>query len=117
MPNSKKIANLIAQAAADKKAEDILILDIGKLLVITDYFVICSAQTERQVKSISDHIQERLIKHKIKPISIAGERDGRWILLDYADVVAHIFVTEEREFYELERLWKDAPQERFAVDG
>lgn len=116
MRNSKKIGNFIAQAAFDKKAEDIVILDIAKLLIITDYFVICSAPTERQTKSISENIQEKMAGQGLKPISIEGEKDGRWILLDYADVVVHIFVTEEREFYQLERLWKDAPQMQFVVD-
>jgi ribosome-associated protein len=115
--SSKKLADLIAEAAADKKAEDILILNIGKLLVITDYFVICTAQTERQVKSITDHIREKISQYGLKPINVEGEKEARWVLLDYADVVVHVFVKEEREFYQLERLWKDAPQKQFAVDG
>lgn len=107
---SRKLARLIAQLAEDKKAEDITVLDIGKLLVITDYFVICSGKTKRQVKTISETIQEELDKEGIRPLGTEGSREARWVLLDYGDVVVHVFLTEEREFYQLERLWRDAPR-------
>ncbi len=109
MHSPKKLVRLAAQAAAEKKAYDILILDISSLLIITDYFVICSGRNIRQVKVISEFIQEKLAEKEVHPFSIEGEGGARWILLDYIDFVVHIFLEEEREFYQLERLWKDAP--------
>lgn len=109
MRSSKRFAQLAAQAAAEKKAFDIQILDIDKLLIITDYFVICSGRNTRQVKIISEFIQEKLAEEGVHPLNTEGKREGRWILLDYVDFVIHIFLEEEREFYQLERLWKDAP--------
>ena len=101
-----------AQAAADKKAEDILILDVADQLVITDAFLLASAPNERQVLSIVDAIEERLLQlpERAKPVRREGERAGRWVLLDYVDIVVHVQHTEEREFYSLDRLWKDCPE-------
>ncbi len=79
------------------------------MLVITDCFVICSGNTGRQVKTISDAIQEEFKKRGIAPLGKEGETEARWILLDYGEVVVHILTAEEREYYQLERLWKDAP--------
>lgn len=102
-------AQEIAKAAAEKKAGDIVILHVGPIIGITDYFVICSANNERQVATIVDAIEEQIRKaHAIKPYRREGERELRWVLLDYLDVVVHVMHQEEREFYELERLWKDA---------
>lgn len=112
-----ELAGLVVKAALDKKAEDVMILDIGKILTITDYFVIVSGQNERQVKSISDAVREELSKEGIKPLSVNGESEARWILLDYLDVVVHVFVKEERDYYQLERLWKDAPLIEFAGES
>lgn len=106
----KEIARLAAQAASDKKAADILILDVSRLLVITDYFVICSGGNVRQVKTIAEKVEEELKKKNVAHIGIEGQREARWVLLDYGDVVVHIFNQEERDFYQIERLWKDAPQ-------
>jgi ribosome-associated protein len=114
---SIELARLVVKAALDKKAEDVMILDIGKILTITDYFVIVSGQNERQVKSISDAVREELSKEGIKPLSINGESEARWILLDYLDVVVHVFVKEERDYYQLERLWKDVPLIEFAGES
>jgi ribosome-associated protein len=101
-----------AQAAADKKAEDIVLLDVADQLVITDAFVLASAPNERQVLAIVDAIEERLLElpEKAKPARREGERSGRWVLLDYVDIVVHIQHSEEREFYALDRLWKDCPR-------
>jgi ribosome-associated protein len=100
-----------AQAAADKKAQDIVVIDVGDQLAITDAFVIASASNERQVAAIVDAIEEALLAlpEKAKPVRREGERQGRWVLLDYIDVVIHIQHAEEREFYALDKLWKDCP--------
>lgn len=99
-----------AEAAADKKAQDISILDVSKQLVITDYFVICSGNTERQVKTIAASVERRLAEgFGTKPFRREGEREARWVLLDYVDFVVHVFHREDREYYDLERLWSDAP--------
>jgi ribosome-associated protein len=107
-----ELALAAAQAAADKKAEDIVILDVGDQLVITDLFLVASAPNERQVLAIVDAIEERLLElsEKAKPVRREGERSGRWVLLDYVDMVVHVQHTEEREFYSLDRLWKDVPR-------
>jgi ribosome-associated protein len=100
-----------AQAAADKKAQDVVIIDVADQLVITDLFLVASAPNERQVMAIVDAIEERLLAlpEKAKPVRREGERSGRWVLLDYVDVVVHVQHSEEREFYALDRLWKDCP--------
>jgi len=110
-----ELAQAAAQAAADKKAEDVVIIDVGDRLAITDAFVIASAPNERQVMAIVDAIQESLLElpEKAKPVRREGERLGRWVLLDYIDIVVHVQHTEEREFYSLDRLWKDCPQVEF----
>jgi len=110
-----ELAHAAAQAAADKKAENIVILDVADQLVITDAFVLASAPNERQVMSIVDAIEEALVglPEKAKPVRREGERTGRWVLLDYIDIVAHIQHSEEREFYALDRLWKDCPRVPF----
>ncbi|MGH2807933.1 MAG: ribosome silencing factor [Actinomycetota bacterium] len=106
-----------AAAAASKKAERIVILDVSKQLVITDYFVICSGNTDRQVRTIADEVERQLAAHKVKPYRREGEREGTWILLDYVDFVVHVFRKEERDYYELERLWSDAPVTHFEEEG
>jgi ribosome-associated protein len=110
-----ELALTAAQAAADKKAENIVLLDVSEHLVITDAFVLASAPNERQVTAIVDAIEEALAKlpEKAKPIRREGERAGRWVLLDFNDVVVHVQHNDEREFYALDRLWKDCPQIEF----
>jgi ribosome-associated protein len=112
---SLELALAAAQAAADKKAENIVIVDVSDELVITDVFLIASAPNERQVISIVDGIEERLLQlpEKAKPVRREGERAGRWVLLDYVDIVVHVQHTEEREFYSLDRLWKQCPRVPF----
>ena len=106
-----ELAMTAAQAAADKKAQDIVVIDVGEQLAITDAFVIASASNERQVTAIVDAIEEALVNlpEKAKPVRREGERQGRWVLLDYVDIVVHIQHAEEREFYALDKLWKDCP--------
>src|SRR5688572_27677829 len=108
---ARELALAAAQAAADKKAQDIVIIDVGDQLVITDAFLIASAPNERQVLAIVDAIEEKLLQlpEKAKPVRREGERGGRWVLLDYVDIVVHVQHSEEREFYSLDRLWKDCP--------
>jgi len=107
---ARELARLIARAAAEKKAEDIMVLDIGKLLIITDYFVICSGKTARHVKTIFENIQRKLGEKAVRPLGVEGQSEAYWILLDCGDVIAHIFTERERDYYQLERLWKDASQ-------
>jgi len=106
-----ELAMTAAQAAADKKAQDITVIDVADQLYITDAFVIASAANERQVLAIVDAVEEALVNlpEKAKPVRREGERQGRWVLLDYIDVVIHIQHAEEREFYALDKLWKDCP--------
>jgi ribosome-associated protein len=110
---AQDLARLAAQAAADKLATDIILLDVSERLVVTDVFVIGSAPSERQVESIVDEVEERLRRSGVKPLRREGEREGRWVLLDYGDFVVHVQHAEERTFYGLERLWKDCPRVPF----
>ena len=98
-----------AQAASDKLAENILAFDVSEQLVITDAFLLCSASNDRQVKSIVDEIEDRLREIGAKPLRREGERDGRWVLMDYDEIVVHVQHEQERAFYALERLWRDCP--------
>jgi ribosome-associated protein len=108
-PRSIELAEAAASAAADKLATDLLILDVSDQLVITDCFVLASAPNDRQVKAVVDAIEERLLGMGAKPVRREGERDGRWVLLDFLDIVVHVQHAEERTYYSLERLWKDCP--------
>ena len=101
---------LCARAALDHKAVDLVILEVKNLSSFTDYFVICSGNSDRQVQAIAAHLEEKLGQGGIRPLSIEGKREGRWVLLDYGDVVIHVFYQPVREFYNLERLWSDAPR-------
>lgn len=108
---SIELVNAAAQAAADRLAHDIIAYDVSDVLSITDAFLLASAPNDRQVKSIVDEIEERLNKDLgAKPVRREGDRDARWILLDYVDIVIHVQHSEERVFYALERLWKDCPE-------
>lgn len=97
------------EAALDKKALDLDVLHVEGLTSIADYFIICSASSERQTQAIADSIESRLREEKVKPALVEGTNPGRWILVDYGDFIAHIFTEECRRFYGLERLWGDAP--------
>lgn len=109
--NSRDIALVAAEAASDKKATDIVAIEVAELLVVTDYFVICTGNTDRQVRTIADEVEEQVrIKCGLKPIGREGEDEGKWVLLDFVDVVVHVFQPNEREFYRLEKLWSDAPR-------
>ncbi|MBI1378622.1 MAG: ribosome silencing factor [Frankiales bacterium] len=102
-----ELTRIAAEAASDKLAEDIVALDVSDTLVITDVFLLCSAANDRQVRAIVDGIEEALDRIDVDPVRREGERDGRWVLLDYVDLVVHVQHSEERTYYGLERLWKD----------
>jgi ribosome-associated protein len=106
---ARDTALLAAQAAADKLATDVSIVDVSERLAITDAFVLASAPNERQVQAIVDAVEERLREHGIKPVRREGMTENRWVLLDFVDVVVHVQHAEERAYYALERLWKDCP--------
>ncbi|NOX97502.1 MAG: ribosome silencing factor [Nitrospirae bacterium] len=108
MIESKKVAFLAATAAEEKKAENIVILDLRKVATFTNYFLICSADSTVQAQAIAQAIQERLEKSKLSAWHLEGYKEGKWILLDYSDVIIHIFIKETRLFYNLEGLWGDA---------
>jgi len=101
----EKLVEQIVVAAENKKASDVQVLDVEGISMVTDSFVICSANSNTQVKAIADHIEEELEKQGTKMLHQEGYREGRWILMDFGTCITHIFVTEEREFYNLERLW------------
>jgi len=98
-----------ARAAAEKKAADVIVLDVRELIVITDFFVIASGATARQVRTIVDEVERVLTKAGYRPVRREGAQEGGWVLLDFVDLVVHVFTDEERAYYELERLWKDRP--------
>jgi ribosome-associated protein len=106
---ARELAVAAAEAASEKLADDILAFDVGEQLVITDCFVLCSAANDRQVKAIVDDVEDRLRAIGARPVRREGERDGRWVLIDYAEIVVHVQHEEERSFYALERLWRDCP--------
>ncbi|SET40433.1 ribosome silencing factor [Geodermatophilus poikilotrophus] len=106
---ARETALLAAQAAADKLATNVAIVDVSERLAITDAFVLASAPNERQVQAIVDEVEERLRRHGVKPVRREGVAEARWVLLDFVDVVVHVQHAEERAYYALERLWKDCP--------
>jgi ribosome-associated protein len=114
---ARELALVAANAASDKLATDVVLIDVSERLVITDIFVIATGANERQVEAIVDEVEARLRREGVKPLRREGRRDGRWVLLDYADIVVHVQHSEERVFYALERLWKDCPAIPFVPDG
>lgn len=106
--NPKEIVDIAHKAADDKKAMGITVLDISHISIICDYFLICTGRSSTQVQAVAENIEEQLKEAGVKPLRIEGFREGSWILLDYGDVVIHVFQEMERDFYNLERLWGDA---------
>jgi ribosome-associated protein len=104
-----ELAQAAAAAAQDKLARDVVGLDVSGQLALTDVFVIASAPSERQVGAVVDAVEDRLKELGAKPLRREGQREGRWVLLDFGDIVVHVMHSEDREFYDLERLWKDCP--------
>ena len=114
--HARELVHVAARAASDKLADDIIAFDVSEQLVITDAFVLCSASNDRQVRAIVDEVEDKLREVGAKPVRREGERDGRWVLLDYADIVVHVQHVEERQFYALERLWRDCPTIELPAD-
>jgi len=103
------LVEVAARAASDKLATDLLAFDVSEQLAITDAFLLASASNDRQVKAVVDEIEDKLRGAGAKPIRREGQREGRWVLLDYGEIVVHVQHEEERQFYALERLWRDCP--------
>jgi ribosome-associated protein len=106
----EELVLLAANAAAEKKASDVIAIRVAELLVVTDYFLVATGANDRQVAGIADSIEDALREAGAKPIGREGERERTWVLLDYGDFVVHVFQPAEREFYRLEKLWSDAPR-------
>jgi ribosome-associated protein len=115
LTTSLELAHRIAALAADKLAADIVILDMSDVVTYTDYFVICSGRTARQTQAVAAEIREALKRDRILARGVDGERQGDWILLDFLDVVVHVFTPDARAFYRLESLWGEVPSESFAT--
>ena len=113
---SQDKAKLIARAAAEKKGEDIVLIDMRGHAAIFDWFVLVSASSSRRINAISRQIQKDLSVKGCRPLNIEGRRNPYWMLMDYEDVIVNVFHEEVREFYGLDRLWSDAPTERFEAD-
>jgi len=107
-PEAREILQIVRRAAEEKKAVQLLVLDVRGLASFTDYFVICHGESERQVRAITDHLQDELKKEKVRPFSVEGYNRAEWVLLDYSDFIVHVFSEQRREFFGLERLWCDA---------
>lgn len=108
--SARRLAEVAALAAADKLAHDVVAIDVSERLPLTDCFVIASAANERQVQAVVDNVEEKLRGEDAKPVRREGRQEARWVLLDFGDVVVHVLHDDEREFYGLERLWKDCPR-------
>ena len=108
-PRAVELAIVAARAASDRKAQEIIALDVSDQLVLTDVFLIASGTNERQVSAIVDAVEEAMFLAGSKPIRREGKAQARWVLLDFGEVVVHVQHTQDREFYSLERLWKDCP--------
>ncbi|TYC98615.1 ribosome silencing factor [Arthrobacter echini] len=111
------IARTAAHAAVEKLAQDIVAIDVSDRLAITDIFLIASAPTERQVNAIVDGIEEELSQQGLKPVRREGRSEGRWVLLDFIEVIVHVQHEEDRVFYALDRLWKDCPAVDLQLEG
>ncbi|MFI5266111.1 MAG: ribosome silencing factor [Chloroflexota bacterium] len=108
MTDAAEVARAAVDAAANKKADDILLLDIRDVTSMADYFVICSASTDRQVKAVVEGIEEELRQDGVRPVQVEGDQGSGWVLVDFGDVVCHVFKPTEREYYRLEDLWQGA---------
>ena len=108
--DSRQRALLCINAALEKKAKEMVVLKVSEISAFADYFIICGGTSDRQVRAVAGAIQESLKKEGLVPLGVEGEAGGRWVLLDYDDVIIHVFLESVRSFYDLERLWSEAPQ-------
>lgn len=117
-PGTEARGKAIAAAlgASEKKAEDIVVMQVGDLVLYTEYFVICSASNSQQMKAIADSIEETLHKRRIRPRTVEGRNSKEWTLMDFGDFVVHVFEKDARAYYSLEKLWMDAPRVEFDTD-
>jgi len=113
---TRSMALLCANAALDKKAKNLVIIAVKEVSSFADYFIICSGTSDRQVQAIAASVQEQMKKSGFLPIGIEGESNAKWILMDYGDVIVHVFYEPVREFYDIEKLWGDAPRMEVADD-
>lgn len=107
--HARELLQIAAAAADSKQAEDLVALDVSGPLPLTDIFLLATGRNERNVVAIASEIEDKLIEHGSKPLRREGRAEGRWILLDFGDLVVHVFHEEDRTYYSLERLWKDCP--------
>ena len=113
-----ELARIAATAADERKASDIVLLDLSSVSDVCDYFLVCSASSKPQVDAVVDHIEEKLqVNCHAKPLSVEGKASGSWVLLDFGPLVVHVFKPETRDFYRLERLWGDAPRVTLGLEG
>lgn len=109
MTDPVEIARTVAEVASDRLASDITVLDISELSTIADVFVVCSADNVRQLNALREEVTVQLRDHKVNPRRVEGQAESGWILMDYGDVIVHLFTSEQRDFYRLEELWSEAP--------
>jgi ribosome-associated protein len=117
MANAKIKALLCAQQAFDYKAQELVLLDVAQVSSFADYFIICSGRSSRQVQGLADHLEESLREMGIRPLGVEGRREGHWVLMDYGDVIVHIFYEPTRRVYDLESLWSEAKPVDLAREG
>jgi ribosome-associated protein len=108
--NAREKAELAARLILERKAEEVLLLHVGPLVGYTDYFLLASGKSARQVQALSQHLQEEMKKRGMRPLGVEGEAEGSWVLLDFEEVIVHVFYEPVRRFYDLEGLWADAPK-------
>lgn len=117
MLDTEDAVRTAARAASEKKATDLVVLDLRNAASFTEYFLICTGASTRQVQAVSNAVEEALLKSGKRPLHIEGYSSAEWILLDYGDFIAHVFSAASRRFYDLERLWRDAPRVEVKVDA
>ena len=114
---NREKAQVVAEASLERAAEEVVALDVRKAVSFADVFVICTGRSDRQVRSIADAIEEAVLERGERPLGIEGYDEGRWVLMDLADVIVHVFQHELRRRYDLERLWSDAPKLDLGIEG
>ncbi len=114
---SKTLALMIAEAALDKKAEEVVIIDVSPKVDYTDYLVVCSSSSERQVRTVAQEVESRLKRRRVIPFGVEGEAEGNWVLIDYGSVILHVFIKDSRQNYDLDGLWLDADRLPVPAEG